>query len=329
LVQRFPASPEDRELLASAFARQGKIQAAAEQIATAEQVAPNDSAVHVMAAQIDSAEKKWPAAQKEFDTALQLDPHNTAALGQLAAFLTARGEPAQARDRVQQYVSANPNDPRGHIMLGALNFQAKNYEAAQSEFERSIHLDANDPQPYVRLGQVLEARGQTDQALSRYQKALELQPKFPPLNTYIGNLYLHKGDLETARKYYAQALAIDPNYAVAIANTAWVDAQENKDLDVALGMAQKAKSMDPDVPSITDTLAWVLYKRDNYAAAVPLLEDCVHKAPDSAEFHYHLGMALLGTGQKTKAKENLQAALRMNLDTDDAQKAQQTLAQLN
>ena len=145
----------------------------------------------------------------------------------------------------------------------------------------------------------------------------------------IGNMYLEKGDIETARKYYAQALAIDPNFAVAMANTAWVDAQEGKDLDVALGMAQKAKSIEPDVSSITDTLAWVMYKRDDYAAAVPLLEDCVKKVPDSGQFRYHLGMALLGNGQKLKAKTDLEAALRMKLDSGDAQQAQQALAQLN
>ena len=60
-------------------------------------------------------------------------------------------------------------------------------------------------------------------------------------------MYLEKNDLETARKYYARALEVDPNFAVANANMAWVDAQEGKDLDVALGMAQKAKSLMPEV----------------------------------------------------------------------------------
>jgi tetratricopeptide (TPR) repeat protein len=250
-------------------------------------------------------------------------------LAQLADYLTARNESAQALARVQQYVAANPNDANGHVILGTLNFQSKSYGISQAEFERAIQLDPSGIQAYLGLGKAFEAQGQTELAIARYQKALDLQPKFPPLATMIGNMYLHRGDMETARKYYAQALASDPNFAVAIANTAWVDAQEGKDLDVALGMAQKAKSMEPEVPSITDTLGWVMYKRDNYAAAVPLLEDCVQKDPDSGEFRYHLGMALLGSGQKLKAKTNLEAALRMNLDSGDARDAHQALAQLN
>jgi Tfp pilus assembly protein PilF len=145
----------------------------------------------------------------------------------------------------------------------------------------------------------------------------------------VGNLYLDKGDMGTARKYYAQALAADPNFAVANANMAWIDAQEGKDLDVALGMAQKAKSTMPEVPSITDTLAWVMYQRGNYVSALPLLEDCVQKSPHTGEYRYHLGMVLLATGQKAKAKEQLKAALVMNLPGADAQQAQQTLARVN
>ena len=61
----------------------------------------------------------------------------------------------------------------------------------------------------------------------------------------IGNVYLNKPDLETARKYYAQATASDPNYAPAMANTAWVDALEGKDLDVALSMAQRPNRCSP------------------------------------------------------------------------------------
>ena len=105
-------------------------------------------------AEIYNGEKKWPEAEKEFETALQLDPHNTAALAQLADFLTARNESAQALARVQQYVAANPNDANGHIILGAVNFQSKNYRFSQAEFERAIQLDPNNVQAYLRLGQV-------------------------------------------------------------------------------------------------------------------------------------------------------------------------------
>ena len=201
----------------------------------------------------------------------------------------ARGQTAHALTLVQQYVSSNPNDANAHEILGAQYFGSKNYDAAQTEFERAIQLEPNDVQAYLRLGKVFEVTGQSQAAIAQYQKALDLQPKHAPLATMVGNLYLEAGDLETARKYYEQALSADPNFPVANANMAWVDAQEGKNLDVALGRAQKAKSLMPEVPSITDTLGWVMYKRGSYSSAVPILQECVQKSPDSAKFRYPSG----------------------------------------
>lgn len=328
IVRQFPAAPDTRQLLADALAREGKLKAAEQQTLVAKQLAPLDPAVDLTLAQVYVAEKRPADAQKQFEAALQINPHSAVAMAQFADFLTRHNEQSQAFARVQQYVSANPGDANGYLILGSLDLQSKNYTASQTELHLAIQLDPKNIQAYVRLGRALEAEHQIDAAVSSYQKALDLQPNFPALATYVGNIYLDKGDLESARKYYRQALSYDSNFAVAIANTAWVDAEEGKDLEVALGMAEKAKSMDPDTPSITDTLGWVQYKRADYAAAVPLLEDCVSESPDSAEFRFHLGMALWGGGQKVKARENLETALRMRLRPDEAQKAQQALAQL-
>ena len=329
LVDGFPVDPASRQLLWETLARQQQLRAAEEQILKAKELSPEDPSIRVDLAQTYAAEQKWSEAQKEFEAARQLDPRSATVLGQYADYLMARNQLPQATAHVQEYVAANPNDADGHIILGALYHKAKNYGPAQAEFERAIQLDPTHNQAYIRLAAVFKEQGQVDLAIARYQKALELQPKSAPLATMVGNLYLEKGDLETAQKYYARALDADPNFAVALSNTAWVYAQQDKNLDVALGMAQKAKSLMPDVPSITDTLGWVMYKRGNYENAVPLLEECVQKSKDSAKFRYHLGLTLLKVGQTTRAKQQLETALRMNLDAVDAQMAHQALTQTN
>jgi len=97
-----------------------------------------------------------------------------------------------------------------------------------------------------------------------------------------------------------------------------------------LGMAQKAKSQMPEVPSISDTLAWVMYKKGNYSGAIPLLQDCVKKSPDSALYHCHLGLALMAAGKKESGKTQLQAALQTNkLTAADKAQAEQALGERN
>jgi tetratricopeptide (TPR) repeat protein len=329
LVQKFPSNVSDRLLLGGVFLREGQNRNAEEQFQAALRLAPKQAAVHLDLGQLYSLQKKWPEAEKELETAVQLDPSNTTILSQYADFLAAHQQAPKAVARAQQFVDTNPNNAQGYMILGALHFQAKNNTAAQAEFERAIQLNPKDVQAYLRVARIFETENQTEAAIGEYQKALELQPKFAALCAMIGNLYLDK-DLETARKYYQKALDVDPNFAVALANMAWVDALEGKDLDVALGMAQKAKSQKPELPSITDTLAWVMYKKGNYSGAIPLLEEAVKKAPSSAEYHYHLGMSLVAAGQKEKGKGQLQAALQMKqLKATDAEQARQALAQAN
>ncbi|MGB7437156.1 MAG: hypothetical protein WBR26_25050 [Candidatus Acidiferrum sp.] len=63
---------------------------------------------------------------------------------------------------------------------------------------------------------------------------------------------------------------------------------------------------------------------------IPLFQDCTRKAPDSAQFHYHLGLALLAAGQKDAGRAQLQASLQINqLRPNEKERAQQALAQPN
>ena len=103
----------------------------------------------------------------------------------------------------------------------------------------------------------------------------------------------------------ALAMAIDPNLGIAAGNLAWVYLQQGGDLDVALGLAQKGKQLMPQMPAISDTLGWVMYKKRMYSNALSLFEECVSQAPQSAQFHYHLGMTLLASGQSSKAKDHM------------------------
>ncbi|MGB9513837.1 MAG: tetratricopeptide repeat protein, partial [Candidatus Acidiferrum sp.] len=196
------------------------------------------------------------------------------------------------------------------MLLGTLEFDSTNMSAAQAQLERAIQVDPKNALAYLRLGGIYQNQGQTDAALAQYQKALALQPKSAALIALLGNVYLQKNDLATARKYFAQALEADPNFPVANANLAWVDAEEGKDLDNALALAQKAKYESPDLPAITDILGWVMYKRGSYSGAIPFFQDCIRKTPDSAQFHYHLGLALLAAGQKDAGRAQLQASLQ-------------------
>jgi tetratricopeptide (TPR) repeat protein len=337
LLDKSPTDPGYHLLLAEALARQAtqhpeSLLAAEKQIQEAQKLAPNDPRVHLALAQIYSIPGNPPQriamAQKEYEAALQLDAQNPALIGQYSDFMIKQNQAPKAIALVKEYVAAHSNDAKAHELLGAVYFGSKDLGSAQQEFERALQLDPNRVDVQLRLAKLYEDQGKTDEALAHYQKASDQQPKSAPLATVVGNMYLKKGDLDKAEKYYSQALSIDPNFSIALANTAWVYAQQNKNLDVALGMAQKANSQMPKIASIRDTLGWVLYKKGSYSSAMPLFVDCVSESPKTASFQYHLGLTQMALGNKVEAKRSLERALNLNLDPTDAQKARQELSQL-
>ena len=52
--------------------------------------------------------------------------------------------------------------------------------------------------------------------------------------------------------------------------------RQGGNLDIALGLAQKAKQIMPELDSITDILAWVQYKKGAYSSAIPLTSTLIN-----------------------------------------------------
>jgi len=316
-------------LLGSVYLRKGDSARSRDEFLIAQKLLPNDFRVNLQIARTYAIEKKWADVEKEYGAALRLAPQDAGVWSQYSDYLIIRGQGAQAVAKLKKYVSDNQKDGQAHFLLGTTYFRTNDYPNAIAELEQSIQLNPNLLQAYLALGSAYQKQGNADVALQRYQQALKLQPNLVPLLTLMGNLYLHNKDYPSARKYYEKALSLDPNFPLAAANLAWLSTIDGGNLDVALGLAQHAKQTMPELPSITDTLGWVEYKKGSYSSSIPLFQECIQQSPDSPEYHFHLGMALVATGDSAKAKTELNAALHLKLEGDEADQARQALARLN
>ena len=324
-----PAAASERILLGDILMRKGDPKGAIEQLRAAVQLAPNDENAHVVLSQAYASVRDYKSAETELDAALRVSPKSAFVLGNIADYWIARGQSAKAVEQAKKFLLADPKNANAQAILGSSLLSAKLYPEAQAVLTQSVQAKPDLFQAHVLLGKLYTIRGETQPAIESYSRAIALQPRYAPLYAAIGNIYLDKKDFPNAQKYFEQSLKIDPDFAVAAGNLAWIYTTQGGSLDLALGLAQKAKQVLPDAASVSDTLAWVYVKRGNFGSAVPLLQECLKKEPANALYRYHLGVALLGKGDNAKGRTELQAALRLNLAGDDADQARRTLAEVH
>jgi Flp pilus assembly protein TadD len=161
------------------------------------------------------------------------------------------------------------------------------------------------------IGQLHLSQQKLDEALKEFEALAARQAKPVGPLTMSGVILQTQGRLDEAKRKYEDALGLDSRATVAANNLAWILAESGEDLNRALELAKIATASSPDVPEILDTLGWVYYKKDQPDLAIPIFRRAIAKAADNSNYHYHLGLALLKSGDVTNGRPELQRALTL------------------
>jgi Tfp pilus assembly protein PilF len=77
-----------------------------------------------------------------------------------------------------------------------------------------------------------------------------------------------------------------------------------------------------------DTLGWILVEQGNTARGLPLLQSASTLAPEVADIRYHLALGLVKSGDKAKARKELEQLLATGKTFPDIEAARALLNQL-
>jgi tetratricopeptide (TPR) repeat protein len=111
-----------------------------------------------------------------------------------------------------------------------------------------------------------------------------------------------------------KSIEAKPDYAYAYNFLGYSMADRNVRLPEAKALLQKAISLAPGDPAITDSLGWVEFRLGNIKEAIALLEKAYKNYPN-AEVGAHLAEVFWVTGQREKALAIFKECLL--LDKDD------------
>jgi putative PEP-CTERM system TPR-repeat lipoprotein len=284
--------------------------------------------VQTLLGQIEHRRGNRAAARQAFERALALDSTSVEALTGLVTLDIGDKQIGQARRRVDAQLQQTPNSAPLLLLAARTYATAGDSGAAEATLRRAIDADPSFFPAYNVLGQFYVQQSKLDEARREYEALVAKRPTDVAAMTMVAMIHQVQGKPDEARKLYERILDTDATAAVASNNLAFMYAESNGNLDIALQLAQAAKASAPNDPDVNDTLGWVYYKRDLPKLAVEPLEHSVKTDPRNPVYQYHLGLVYGKLGDTERARTTLRQALSLEIDPATASDVKKALSEL-
>lgn len=180
--------------------------------------------------------------------------------------------------------------------------------------ELRIQADATvRSQSYQIEAQVLQQAGNPDEAMQVLDSALLEIPADFQLRYARALLAVGQGRLELAESDLRQLIAEQPQNAVAINALGYTLADMTERYEEAEQLIHQAYGLQPDDPSIIDSMGWIAYRRGRMVEAEKFLREAWDLLRN-AEVAAHLGEVLWVSGRQGEARLLWQSGLQLDGD---------------
>ncbi len=151
----------------------------------------------------------------------------------------------------------------------------------------------------------------------------------PVLQTLVLH-YEEAGRDADVRNCYEEILKLSPQYVPVLNNLAIILGESTgADLERAYQLAQQAITLSPDEPMVSDTIGWILYKRNEFKRAHRYLTEAAEKVRDNAMVQFHYGMSCLVMGEEQAARAAFRAAITADAGFPHKAEVEQVLVRLD
>jgi tetratricopeptide (TPR) repeat protein len=325
-VRESPKSVDARLVLARSLAAAGDTHQAETIVKTLLMERPDSAPVHEQMGNLLLVKKDAAGARREFDQALQIDANAIGALRGRLALDIGGNNLAAARTTIETMVQKAPSNTELLLLEAGVYDAAHDPGREEQVLRRIIEIDPAHYQAYSSLAALFVRAGRLDEAKREYDSLAARQPKSITAPTMVALILEAQKKPDEAQKAYEKIVAMDPDAAVASNNLAWLYVEGGGNLDVAMQLAVSASHQLPKVPEVSDTLGWIYVKKGLADLAIPPLLASVAGDPKNASYRYHLGLAYAKKGDKRKAKDAFDEALKLQPGLKEAADARAALS---
>jgi tetratricopeptide (TPR) repeat protein len=299
---------------AAAYLRKGQYDEARALLDRILKANPNQADTLLEMGVLNLIQRHYKEAEEPFRKAYAADPSNLRGLLGLAELYFQQNQPDQAVGVIADEVKKQPQRPDLKKELANAEFRAKHFDKAIADYQSILDRYKDAPMEqadlYNRIAVTYSVLGDTPKAIDSIQKARQLVPTNIGYISTLAQFYDAIGKKQEALAGYRDAIKLDPNNAVVLNNLAYLMTETGGNLDEALTLANRAKQQLPNLTEVSDTIGWIYIKKNLSDNAIEIFRDLVSKSKENPTFHYHYGMALAQKGDKSRAMQELKAALQ-------------------
>jgi len=322
---------------------------------------PENYRGHLIMGNIYLAQKKYTDAIYKYDTARILNSRILAPLYYKAIALQHNGDSNSALQILNELRKHEPK--LMDVLMQYAKFAVSAGEKEETILSLQNSLEKNVPSAFVFyiLGETYYHTGEITKAMRAFSQALIADPRMKSARTKLihiqsqqgiipkevllkaiaeidnfieaqielAKLYVESGFYQYAITLLEEALSYNPEEPQLANNLAWLYiTYQPENINEAMRLAQLSYEHLPDNAATADTLGWVYYKKSMYTRASWLLEQARDLEPQNPTVLFHLGMTLKKQKKNKKALENLNLAIKLNLQQPSLEKAQIALEEL-
>ncbi len=234
---------EALNLLGAIAAQTGRSQEAAQLLARAVAVQPQNAAAHLNHGNLLQSLKRHDEALRRYEQALKIKPDYAEAHYHRGNVLTELGRFDEAMASYDKALRFRPDLAEAYANRAHILQRSERFEEALDSYQRALQVRPNDAQAHYQRGNVLKRLRRHTEALQSYERAIKVKPDFPEPHNNRGNLLLNLKRFAEAIESYDRAIEVKPDYADAF-NNRGIALQESRRTEAALESYERALRID-------------------------------------------------------------------------------------
>ncbi len=251
-----------------------------------------------------------------------IDPDHTHAAILAANLLSDDGQYEMAMDAYTLVPREDPLFVVAEAGRSEALFQLGRTDAAIEVLHALARDFPNLTDVHIALGDSHRRLEQFEDAVTAYDAAVALVDPNQRRNWFLFYARAISNDRSdnwtAAEADFRQALLLEPNQPNVLNYLGYSLVEQNRNLDEALDMIERAVAARPNSGYIVDSLAWVYYRLDRFDEAVAPMERAVELLPNDPILNDHLGDVYWMVGRFREAEFQWSRALSFEPDEADA-----------